>query len=148
MDGAIEATIAAMASEPIALSTGSNLSQMSSNWVAATFYVGASRLARVSDDARTLRFLSAVADHYNYGLRGGRSGKTLLNADDIAEAEWMRAQGSTLGRLRDWAPSPVWPEGRGLMLARPMLAWRRRAHSRGAGSADMSVVASVAALWN
>lgn len=33
----------------------------------------------------------------------------------------MRAEGSTLGRLRDWAPSPAWPEGRGLMLLRPML---------------------------
>jgi len=33
----------------------------------------------------------------------------------------MRDQGSTLGRLRDWAPSPAWPEGRGLMLLRPML---------------------------
>jgi len=42
-------------------------------------------------------------------------------ADDIAEAEVMRAEGSTLGRLRDWSPSPVWPEGRGLMLLRPML---------------------------
>ncbi|MDQ7813886.1 ATP-binding protein, partial [Brevundimonas sp.] len=30
-------------------------------------------------------------------------------------------QGSTLGRLRDWSPSPAWPEGRGLMLLRPML---------------------------
>ena len=47
-----------MAAEPIALSTGSNLTQMSSNWVAATFYVGAARLARVSDDPETLRFLS------------------------------------------------------------------------------------------
>ncbi|HEX8662151.1 MAG TPA: ATP-binding protein, partial [Brevundimonas sp.] len=42
-------------------------------------------------------------------------------ADDIAEGEVMRAEGSTLGRLRDWAPSPAWPEGRGLMLLRPML---------------------------
>lgn len=33
----------------------------------------------------------------------------------------MRSEGSTLGRLRDWSPSPVWPEGRGLMLLRPML---------------------------
>nr|WP_314437656.1 tRNA lysidine(34) synthetase TilS [uncultured Brevundimonas sp.] len=47
------------------------------------------------------------------------------NADDIAEADWMRAQGSTLGRLRDWSPSPVWPEGRGLMLVRPLLSERR-----------------------
>ena len=42
-------------------------------------------------------------------------------ADDIAEGEVMRAEGSTLGRLRVWSPSPAWPEGRGLMLLRPML---------------------------
>lgn len=46
-------------------------------------------------------------------------------ADDIAEGEVMRAEGSTLGRLRDWTPSPAWPEGRGLMLLRPMLGARR-----------------------
>lgn len=42
-------------------------------------------------------------------------------ADDIAEGEVMRAEGSPLGKLRDWSPSPAWPEGRGLMLLRPML---------------------------
>ena len=47
-------------------------------------------------------------------------------ADDIAEADWMRAQpmsngGSTLGTLREWGPSPAWPQGRGLMLFRPLL---------------------------
>jgi tRNA(Ile)-lysidine synthase len=47
-------------------------------------------------------------------------------ADDIAEGEVMRAGGSTLGLLRDWSPSPVWPEGRGLMLFRPMLGAGRR----------------------
>ncbi len=46
-------------------------------------------------------------------------------ADDIAEGDWMRARGSMLGRLREWAPSPAWPEGRGLMLLRPMLDERR-----------------------
>jgi tRNA(Ile)-lysidine synthase len=46
-------------------------------------------------------------------------------ADDIAEAELMRAEGASLGRLRTWAPSPAWPEGRGLMLLRPMLDARR-----------------------
>ena len=103
--------IAAMAAEPLALSTGSNLTQMSSNWVATTFYVGASRLARVSDDTRTLRFLSAVADHYNYSVRGARSGKTMLNADDIAigdlyeELYARRGQEGVLMPLRqrlDW----------------------------------------------
>lgn len=46
-------------------------------------------------------------------------------ADDVAESERMRAEGSSLGRLRAWAPSPVWPEGRGVMLLRPLLAARR-----------------------
>jgi len=46
-------------------------------------------------------------------------------ADDAAEADLMRAEGSTLGRVREWAPSPAWPEGRGLMLLRPLLGERR-----------------------
>lgn len=46
-------------------------------------------------------------------------------ADDVAEADWMRARGSTLGRVREWSPSPVWPEGRDLMLLRPLLGERR-----------------------
>ncbi|NBB53245.1 tRNA lysidine(34) synthetase TilS [Rhizobium sp. CRIBSB] len=46
-------------------------------------------------------------------------------ADDIAESHWMKAQGSTLGGLRAWSPSPAWPHGRGLMLMRPLLSERR-----------------------
>lgn len=46
-------------------------------------------------------------------------------ADDVAEAHWMRAHGAPLGQLREWAPSPAWPQGRGLMLFRPMLEVRR-----------------------
>lgn len=46
-------------------------------------------------------------------------------ADDRAEADWMRERGSTLGQLREWAPSPAWPEGRGLMLLRPLLETSR-----------------------
>ena len=42
-------------------------------------------------------------------------------AGDVAEGELLRSEGSTLGRVRDWSPSPAWPEGRGLMLFRPML---------------------------
>jgi rhamnogalacturonyl hydrolase YesR len=133
--------IAAMAAEPLALSTGSNLTQMSSNWVAATFYVGASRLARVSDDTRTLRFLSAVADHYNYSVRGARSGKTMLNADDIAigdlyqELYARRRQEGVLMPLRqrlDWqvpylaraedTPALVWWWADALYMAPPVFA--------------------------
>ncbi len=78
------AQIADMSRQPIQFATGSNLSEISSNWVAATFYVGAARLARVSDNTNTLRFLTGVAEHYNYALRGARAERTLLNADDVA----------------------------------------------------------------
>jgi rhamnogalacturonyl hydrolase YesR len=76
--------IADMSRHPIQLSTGSNLAEISSNWVAATFYVGAARLARVSDNKDTLRFLTATAEHYNYALRGARAERLLLNADELA----------------------------------------------------------------
>ncbi|WP_228892935.1 pectate lyase [Pseudoduganella aquatica] len=78
------AQIADMSRRPIQLSTGSNLSEISSNWVAATFYVGAARLARVSEDKNTLRFLTATAEHYNYAFRGARADRALLNADEVA----------------------------------------------------------------
>jgi tRNA(Ile)-lysidine synthase len=42
-------------------------------------------------------------------------------ADDRAEAAAMRAQGSTVPDPREWSPSPVWPEGRGLFLLRPLI---------------------------
>lgn len=42
-------------------------------------------------------------------------------AGDLAEAAAMRQAGSTTPSPREWAPSPVWPEGRGLFLLRPML---------------------------
>ena len=77
------AQIADMSRRPIQLSTGSNLTQISSNWVAATYYVGAARLARISPRLDTLRFLTATAEHYNYGFRGARAERFLLNADDV-----------------------------------------------------------------
>ncbi len=41
--------------------------------------------------------------------------------NDRAEADWMRNRGANLGQLRAWSPSPVWPEGRGLFVLRPLL---------------------------
>ncbi|MDP3400650.1 MAG: ATP-binding protein, partial [Brevundimonas sp.] len=58
---------------------------------------------------------------------GARVILTGHTADDVAEGRWMQAEGSTLGTLRDWSPSPAWPEGRGLMLLRPLLGERRAA---------------------
>ncbi|HEX7884747.1 MAG TPA: tRNA lysidine(34) synthetase TilS, partial [Phenylobacterium sp.] len=42
-------------------------------------------------------------------------------ADDVAEAAAMRAAGATTPDARIWSPSPVWPQGRGLFLLRPLL---------------------------
>lgn len=47
-------------------------------------------------------------------------------ADDAAENHWMQAQGTTMGVLREWAPSPVWPQGRDVVLMRPLLSERRQ----------------------
>jgi rhamnogalacturonyl hydrolase YesR len=84
LDYVAASQIADMSRHPIQLSTGSNLAEISSNWVAATFYVGAARLARVSGNRNTLRFLTATAEHYNYAMRGARADRLLLNADELA----------------------------------------------------------------
>lgn len=46
-------------------------------------------------------------------------------ADDILESELIRRDTPTHGRLQEWSPSPVWPEGRGVFALRPLLALRR-----------------------
>lgn len=47
------------------------------------------------------------------------------NADDGLEAALMREQGSQVGSPRLWAPSPLWPEGRGQAYLRPLVDVRR-----------------------
>ena len=46
-------------------------------------------------------------------------------ADDLLEADAMRAAGATTPDPREWAPSPAWPQGRGLFVFRPLLSLRR-----------------------
>ncbi|MGZ3346422.1 MAG: tRNA lysidine(34) synthetase TilS [Caulobacteraceae bacterium] len=45
--------------------------------------------------------------------------------DDQLENALMRGAGVRIGVLSEWSPSPVWPEGRGLFLCRPLLGQRR-----------------------
>lgn len=135
------AQIASMTNNQIPLTTGGALDHLSSNWVSAAFYVGAARLARVSDRPATLRFLTNVAEHYNYAVRGARSGVTMLNADDIAigdlyeELYARRGQEGTLLPLRqrlDWqvphlnrqgdAGPLIWWWCDALFMAPPVLA--------------------------
>jgi tRNA(Ile)-lysidine synthase len=47
--------------------------------------------------------------------------------DDRRETRLMRAQGSSTPQPRDWAPSPVWPQGRDVFILRPLLACSRAA---------------------
>lgn len=81
----------------------------------ATGLAAAARMARHSLIAEAAR---------NAGARVVVFGHT---ADDILEADLMRAEGSTLGFLREWGPSPAWPDGRGVFLLRPLLTLRRAA---------------------
>ncbi len=46
-------------------------------------------------------------------------------ADDVRESALMRADTPALGVLREWSPSPAWPQGRGVFLLRPLLSVRR-----------------------
>ena len=48
-------------------------------------------------------------------------------ADDVLEAQLMRQAGSSVGEPAEWSPSPVWPQGRGVFLLRPLLSVRRAA---------------------
>lgn len=88
----------------------------SARWEGPWPDTGLSAAARAARHARLAEMARAV------GARVILTGHT---ADDVAEGRWMQAQGSTLGKLRDWSPSPTWPEGRGLMLMRPLLTERR-----------------------
>lgn len=94
------------------LGTGFHSARWDGPWPDAGLPAAArtARHARLADMARTI------------GARVILTGHT---ADDVAEGQWMQADGSTLGRLRGWSPSPAWPEGRGLMLLRPLLGERR-----------------------
>jgi tRNA(Ile)-lysidine synthase len=46
-------------------------------------------------------------------------------ASDVLEAGVMRGRGATTPDPKEWAPSPIWPEGRGFFLLRPLLAITR-----------------------
>jgi len=74
--------------------------------------------------ARRARHALLAAAARQAGARVLLLGHTL---DDVLEAGRMRAEGSNVGAPRAWSPSPVWPEGRGLFLLRPLLGLRRAA---------------------
>ncbi|MFK0300126.1 tRNA lysidine(34) synthetase TilS [Brevundimonas sp. NPDC090276] len=121
----------------LALTVDHNLNPQSADW---TRFAGEAA-RQVGADWRALSWeapvagpgLTARARVARHGLiaeaaraAGARVVLLAHTLDDVAEADWMRARGSTLGRVREWSPSPVWPQGQGLMLLRPLLAERRK----------------------
>lgn len=72
--------------------------------------------------ARTARHRLLAGAARDLGARVILLGHT---ASDLDEAALMRASGSTTPSPREWAPSPVWPEGRDIFLLRPMLTLGR-----------------------
>ena len=96
--------------------------------------VGAAHAVLPWREPKPVTGLSAAARSARHALlaeaaRGAGASVVLLGhtADDRLEEAWLRAQGGALGRLRPWAPSPAWPEGRGVFLLRPLLDLRRSA---------------------
>jgi tRNA(Ile)-lysidine synthase len=102
----------------------------------------AERAARLGVEHRVLAWegpkpttgLPAAARAARHGLLAeaacGEGAAVILmghTADDVLEAAAMRAVGSTTPSPRTWAPSPVWPQGRGFFVLRPLLGLRRAA---------------------
>ncbi|WP_374575415.1 tRNA lysidine(34) synthetase TilS [Phenylobacterium sp.] len=79
--------------------------------------------------SRGLPAAARAARHRLLAEAARRAGARVIllghTADDVAEAQAMRAAGSTTPAPREWAPSPAWPQGRGLFLLRPMLGLGR-----------------------
>ncbi|WEK58290.1 MAG: tRNA lysidine(34) synthetase TilS [Candidatus Brevundimonas phytovorans] len=120
----------------LALTVDHKLNALSADWTRfageAARAVGADWRGLSWDGAQAGPGLTARARAARHGLiaeaaraAGARVVLLAHTKDDVAEADWMRARGSTLGRVREWSPSPVWPQGRGLMLLRPLLEERR-----------------------
>ena len=94
--------------------------------------LGLSHRTLVWEGSKPAAGLAAAARQARHGLladaaRDAGAGVVLMGhtADDRLEAAAMRAAGSTVGEPRTWSPSPVWPQGRGIFLLRPLLTVRR-----------------------
>lgn len=120
----------------IALNVDHRLQAASAAWAEACV----ARAARLGVECRRLawtgakpeRGLPAAARRARHAIlaeaaRAAGASVILLGhtADDVLEARTMRAAGGSTPEPREWAPSPAWPEGRGVFLLRPLLSERR-----------------------
>jgi len=124
----------------IALTVDHGLSDRSAAWAK----IACERAAALGVPARVLRWkgekpaagLQAKARSARHRLLAAAAreagARVILlghTADDVRECALMRAAGASVPSPRPWSPSPVWPEGRGVFLLRPLL-WSRRAALR------------------
>lgn len=83
---------------------------------------------RAHEAARRARYEALCAAARAFGSRVIATGHT---RDDQAETVLLRASRGSglrgLAGMRAFGPAPIWPEGRGLWLARPLLGARRAA---------------------
>jgi tRNA(Ile)-lysidine synthase len=122
--------------ELIALTVDHGLQAASEGWS----HVCAERAARLGVPHRVLpwlgvkpqRGLPAAARAARHALLADAArcagARVILmghTADDLLEAETMRAVGASAPSPRAWSPSPAWPQGRGLFVLRPLLDHRR-----------------------
>jgi len=122
----------------VALTVDHRLQPQSGAWteacagLAARLGVGFQALAWEGDKpVRGVPAAARAARHRLLADAARRLGAQVLlighTADDVLEARAMRREGATTPEPREWAPSPAWPEGRGLFLLRPLLGVRRAA---------------------
>lgn len=122
--------------EVVAVTVDHGLNPQSPAWTAACaataarLDVGFERLAWLGPKPATGLPAAARAARHRLIAEAARGlgGRIILmghTADDVLEARAMRAAGATTPEPRDWSPSPVWPQGRGLFVLRPLLGLRR-----------------------
>ena len=93
---------------------------------------GADWRGLVWEEARTGTAIQERARLARHALLAGaarEAGASVIllghTASDALENDWMRAQGTAVGELRRFSPSPVWPQGRGISIFRPLLSEQR-----------------------
>ena len=120
----------------IALTVDHGLSPLSAGWTRwcaeRADGLGLGHRVLSWDGPKPARGVSATARSARHRLladaaREAGAGVLLMGhtADDRLEARLMRQEGSSVSEPREWSPSPMWPEGRGVFILRPLIDTRR-----------------------
>lgn len=115
----------------VVLTVDHRLQAASAGWAAWC----ADRAARLGIQHRTLTWdgetlatpaAARVARHRLIAEAARAAGARVVlfghTSDDVRESQLMRVGGVRVSSPDPWSPSPVWPEGRDLFIARPLLA--------------------------